>query len=66
MKRSTAIKTIQKVLKKWEDCKLTKKTANEVLTSLEHLDLLAYEEPEKEKHNRDNLDCRYYNGKGYK
>jgi len=35
MKRKEAIKAITKVLKNWEDCRLTDKTSKEVLIALE-------------------------------
>lgn len=38
MKRKDVIKDIVKILKTYEDCKLDKKCANEILTLLEILD----------------------------
>jgi len=40
MKRNDALKAITKVLKNWEDCKLTNKTSNEILTALEELGII--------------------------
>ena len=55
MKRKEAIKVITKVLKNWEDCKLTNKTSNEVLTALEELGIITPPEIQISYHHEADL-----------
>jgi hypothetical protein len=40
MKRSKPLKEIMKILEKWQDSKMELKTANQILTKLEKLDII--------------------------
>lgn len=60
MKRNEALKVITKVLKNWENCKLTKKASNEVLTALEDLGIILPPEIEVDSIEIDNIKMPVY------